>query len=129
ACLGGGLELALACDYRLATDHPKTRLGLPEVTLGIIPGWGGTQRLPRLIGLPQALGMILTGKSVDGIKAARIGLVDACVAREFLDDQLGLFLRDIRQPGSAAARCTKRYRHDWKHWLLVGNPLARAIIF
>ncbi|MHC4614516.1 MAG: enoyl-CoA hydratase-related protein [Planctomycetota bacterium] len=53
SCLGGGLELALACRYRLATDHPKTSLGLPEVNLGIIPGWGGTLRLPRLVGLPQ----------------------------------------------------------------------------
>lgn len=59
ACLGGGLELALACDYRLATEHPKTQLGLPEVQLGLLPGAGGCQRLPRLIGASAALGMIL----------------------------------------------------------------------
>lgn len=76
ACLGGGLELALACRHRVATDHPKTKLGLPEVKLGVIPGLGGTQRLPRLIGVPDALDLILTGKEVDAKKARRLGLVD-----------------------------------------------------
>jgi 3-hydroxyacyl-CoA dehydrogenase/enoyl-CoA hydratase/3-hydroxybutyryl-CoA epimerase len=76
ACLGGGLELALACRRRVATEHPKTRLGLPEVQLGLIPGLGGTQRLPRLIGVPDALDMILTGKQVDARKAKKLGLVD-----------------------------------------------------
>ena len=76
ACLGGGLELALACRYRLATEHPKTKLGLPEVQLGLIPGLGGTQRLPRLIGVPAALDLILTGRQVDARKARRLGLVD-----------------------------------------------------
>ena len=77
ACLGGGLELALCCDLRIATDHPKTRLGLPEVQLGLIPGMGGTQRLPRLIGVPDALELILTGKRLDARRARRVGLVDA----------------------------------------------------
>ena len=76
ACLGGGLELALCCDARVATDHPKTKLGQPEVQLGVIPGLGGTQRLPRLIGVPAALDLILTGKQVDARKAKRLGLVD-----------------------------------------------------
>ncbi|MEM7479996.1 MAG: 3-hydroxyacyl-CoA dehydrogenase NAD-binding domain-containing protein [Acidobacteriota bacterium] len=76
AALGGGLELALCCDRRVATEHPKTKLGLPEVQLGIIPGLGGTQRLPRLIGVPDALDLILTGKQVPAKKALRIGLVD-----------------------------------------------------
>src|ERR1051325_8249927 len=61
-CLGGGCELALACDYRVATDNPKTLIGLPETQLGIIPGWGGSQRLPRLIGLRAALDIICAGK-------------------------------------------------------------------
>ncbi|HEX4496423.1 MAG TPA: 3-hydroxyacyl-CoA dehydrogenase NAD-binding domain-containing protein [Thermoanaerobaculia bacterium] len=76
ACLGGGLELALACKRRVATEHPKTRLGLPEVQLGLLPGLGGTQRLPRLIGVPDALDLILTGKQLDARKARRLGLVD-----------------------------------------------------
>jgi 3-hydroxyacyl-CoA dehydrogenase/enoyl-CoA hydratase/3-hydroxybutyryl-CoA epimerase len=76
ACLGGGLELALACRYRVATEHRKTKLGLPEVQLGLIPGLGGTQRLPRLIGVPAALDLILTGKQLDARRASKIGLVD-----------------------------------------------------
>ena len=76
ACLGGGLELALACRFRVATEHPKTKMGFPEVQLGLLPGLGGTQRLPRLIGVPDALDLILTGKQVDARKAKRLGLVD-----------------------------------------------------
>ncbi len=76
ACLGGGLELTLACRFRIATEHPKTKLGVPEVQLGLIPGLGGTQRLPRLIGVPAALDLILTGRQVDARKAKRLGLVD-----------------------------------------------------
>jgi len=76
ACLGGGLELALACRLRVATQSDKTRLGLPEVQLGLIPGLGGTQRLPRLIGVPAALDLILAGKQVDAKKALRLGLAD-----------------------------------------------------
>ena len=76
AALGGGLELALSCHLRLATEHEKTKLGLPEVQLGLLPGLGGTQRLPRLIGVADALPLILTGKQVDAKKAKRLGLVD-----------------------------------------------------
>ena len=84
ACLGGGLEFALACRYRVATDNPKTQLGLPEVQLGLIPGAGGCQRLPRLIGARAALDMILTGKSERGTKALRLGLVDELVPKSIL---------------------------------------------
>lgn len=76
ACLGGGLEVALACHWRLATDSPKTSLALPEVMLGLLPGGGGTQRLPALIGLTAALDMLLTGKTIRAHKARRMGLVD-----------------------------------------------------
>ncbi|GAC1517387.1 MAG: fatty acid oxidation complex subunit alpha FadJ [Gemmatimonadaceae bacterium] len=79
ACLGGGLETVLACRYRIATDNPKTVLALPEVQLGLIPGAGGTQRLPRLVGLRTALDMILTGKNVRAKKALTLGLVDEVV--------------------------------------------------
>ncbi|HMC49979.1 MAG TPA: 3-hydroxyacyl-CoA dehydrogenase NAD-binding domain-containing protein, partial [Solirubrobacterales bacterium] len=76
AALGGGLELALACRHRVASEHRKTKLGLPEVQLGLIPGLGGTQRLPRLVGVPAALDLILTGKQLDAKRARRLGLVD-----------------------------------------------------
>ncbi len=79
AALGGGLELALCCGYRIATESKSTKIGLPEVNLGLIPGAGGTQRLPRLVGLTAALDLILTGKQLDGRRAKKIGLVDEVV--------------------------------------------------
>lgn len=79
ACLGGGLELAMACHVRMASTHPKTCFALPEVKLGILPGFGGTQRLPRLIGLPAALDMITTGKTVFPRQALRMGLIEGMV--------------------------------------------------
>ena len=78
-CLGGGLELALACDYRIAIDDEKTRFGLPEVLLGIHPGWGGTIRLPRLLGGPAALELILSGKTISSYQALKLGLIDQLV--------------------------------------------------
>ena len=75
-CLGGGLELSLACDLRIATTASHTKLGVPEVQLGLYPGLGGTQRLPRLIGVPDALDLILTGRQINAKKAKRLGLVD-----------------------------------------------------
>ncbi len=83
-CFGGGLELALACHYRVAEDGEKTKLGLPEVKLGIHPGWGGTVRLPKLIGAPQALDMILKSYNISGKAAAKMGVVDAAVPRRHL---------------------------------------------
>lgn len=76
AALGGGLEVALACDYRLVGNHPKCRLGLPETNLGLIPGWGGTQRLPRLIGLPAAAQMLATGQPIDAQQARDLNLAE-----------------------------------------------------
>ncbi|MFN9368496.1 MAG: 3-hydroxyacyl-CoA dehydrogenase NAD-binding domain-containing protein [Planctomycetia bacterium] len=78
-CLGGGLELALACDLRVATTSPHTSLGFPEVKLGLLPGWGGTVRLPRLIGPGPAIELIVAGEPIGGAAAERTGLVDACV--------------------------------------------------
>ncbi len=83
-CLGGGLELALACRYRLVADQPGTSLALPEVMLGIFPGWGGMLRLPRLIGAPAALDMMLTGRGADARRAAALGLADARVPPRLL---------------------------------------------
>src|SRR2546423_13591511 len=86
ACLGGGLETTLACAWRIATEHPKTVLGLPEVQLGLSPGTGGTQRLPRLIGLPAPLDMILRGRHVRPRKAMKMCLVDEAVHPAILRD-------------------------------------------
>jgi 3-hydroxyacyl-CoA dehydrogenase/enoyl-CoA hydratase/3-hydroxybutyryl-CoA epimerase len=84
ACLGGGLELALACHWRMASDDRKTQLGLPEVQLGLLPGAGGTQRLPRLVGIATALDLILSGKTVRAKKALKLGLVDEVVPAPIL---------------------------------------------
>jgi len=84
ACLGGGLELALACNSRICSLDDKTQLGLPEVQLGLLPGSGGTQRLPRLIGAPKALDMMLTGRSIRAKQALRMGLVDDAVPQSIL---------------------------------------------
>jgi 3-hydroxyacyl-CoA dehydrogenase/enoyl-CoA hydratase/3-hydroxybutyryl-CoA epimerase len=83
-CLGGGLELALACHYRMGSDEPNTRLGLPEVQLGILPGLGGTQRLPRLIGVLPALDLMMTGRQLTAKQALRLGILDRCVPRAIL---------------------------------------------
>jgi len=80
-CVGGGFELALACSYRVAIDVPKTAIGLPEVNLGIHPGWGGSIRLPRLVGGLKAMDLILSGRSVDAKTAYRLGIVDSCVPK------------------------------------------------
>ena len=99
ACLGGGLELALACQYRVAVLNSKTQLGLPEVNLGIIPGFGGTQRLPALVGLEESLKIILSGKAIDGEKAYKIGLVDEAIHEEFLEESLSSFVTEIIKNG------------------------------
>lgn len=78
-CMGGGLELALACRYRIVVDEPGTRLALPEVKLGIVPGWGGMLRLPALVGPAAAMDMMLTGRTVDARRAKKMGLADECV--------------------------------------------------
>jgi 3-hydroxyacyl-CoA dehydrogenase/enoyl-CoA hydratase/3-hydroxybutyryl-CoA epimerase len=83
-CVGGGLELVLACDYRIATDQPRTRIGLPEVKLGIHPGFGGSMRLNRLIGAIDAMSLMLTGRTVDARQARRLGIVDYAVAKRHL---------------------------------------------
>ena len=97
-CLGGGLELALACRYRIAVDEPATRMALPEVMLGIYPAWGGMLRLPRLVGPAAALDLMLTGKGVDARKAKRLGLADDCVPPRVMDSAARLTLLSGRAP-------------------------------
>src|SRR2546423_2656906 len=86
AALGGGCELAITCDYRIMSDSPRAQIGLPETKLGIFPAWGGTTKLPRLIGLASALDIILNGKTLDGKRAKKVGLVDEVVAPAILLD-------------------------------------------
>ena len=100
ACLGGGLEFSLACTYRIVTDNPKTQLGLPEVSLGIIPGFGGTQRLPKLIGLQQSLPLILTGKPVNGKKAVKIRLAQTLISQAFSDQDALSFAKQVLNSAS-----------------------------
>ena len=125
ACLGGGLEFALACAYRVATDHPKTQLGLPEVQLGLLPGAGGGQRLPRLIGARAALDIILAGKVERARKAFQLGIVDELVPPAIL--------RDITL--AAAKKLAGGWRPRRKRpggfvgWVLDGNPLGRMLVF
>ncbi len=104
ACMGGGLELSLCCDWRIASDHEKTKLGLPEVQLGIIPGLGGTQRLPRLVGVPAALDIILTGRQVSASRARKIGLVDDTCHPAILDRVAVAFLGRGKRRGGGAAK-------------------------
>jgi len=84
ACLGGGYEVCLACDYRIASPDKATKIGLPETQLGILPAWGGSTRLPRLIGLPRALDIVLAGKTVAAKQAFKYGMIDELAPREYL---------------------------------------------
>ena len=126
ACLGGGLEAALACAYRIGTDHPKTVLALPEVKLGLIPGAGGTQRLPRLIGLRAALDMILTGKNVRAKQAKRSGLLDEMVHPAILRR---VAVQRARELGNGQRKRTVHASGGGAPaFLLDGNPFGRRIV-
>lgn len=128
-CLGGGLELALACSFRVVSDGPRVRLGMPEVNLGIIPGFGGTQRLPRLLGLSRALPIILSGKPIDAKKALRIGLVDAIVSDTFFHDKVVAFSSGIVNTDTAQRIQSKRRRFRGLTWLLERTPIGRMMIY
>src|SRR5205085_788506 len=93
ACMGGGLELALAFDYRICSTHPKTDIGLPEVKVGLIPGWGGTQRLARLIGPALAAELICAGDTVNAERARQLRLVFDAVPPERLEEEALRLLR------------------------------------
>lgn len=123
ACMGGGLEFAMACDHRVAVDHPSTRLGLPEVKLGLLPAWGGTQRLPRQVGLSEALPMMLQGKTVTGREAYDLGLVQHLVTAYDADDEIDAFVHQRMK--QLPLRTPTR---SWKKWMLDGNPLGRNLV-
>ena len=104
-CLAGGLEIALACDLRIASENAT--FGLPEVTRGIIPGAGGTQRLPRLVGPERALDLIMTGRRIDAAEAERIGLVTRVVAPGELQEEALAVATTIAENGPLAVRAAK----------------------
>lgn len=118
AALGGGCELAISCDWRVMSDSPKASIGLPEVKLGIFPAWGGTSKMPRLIGLPAALDLILNGKTLPGRRAKAAGLVDEVVEPGILMQVARKFADKGKRKGKGR---TKFY--------IEGNPLARSVIF
>lgn len=118
-CLGGGMELALACHSRVCSDDDKTRLGLPEVQLGLLPGSGGTQRLPRLVGVANALDMILTGKQLRAKKAKKLGVVDEAVPQSIL--------LDIAEQQALKAKPSRK--HSFQDWAMGGNALGRSLVF
>ncbi len=125
ACLGGGFEFALACHYRVATDHPKTQIGLPEVQLGILPAAGGCQRLPRLVGLRAALDIILAGKTERAARAFRLGMIDELVPPPILTD---ITLAAARRM-AGGWRPKRKRPGGFLGFLLDGNPLGRRMVF
>ncbi len=119
-CMGGGLELALACRHRIVVDEPGTKLALPEVMLGIVPGWGGMLRLPALIGPAAAMDLMLTGKSVDAKKAKRLGLADDCVPARVMESAA----RIVALGGGTARKLPAQERA--MRWAMNG-PLRKVV--
>lgn len=97
-CMGGGTELALACRYRIAVDEPGTKFALPEVMLGIVPGWGGMLRLPQIVGPAAAMDMMLTGKNIDAKRARKMGLADACVPPRVMENAARMMVLSGQPP-------------------------------
>lgn len=125
-CMGGGTELALACDVRVASDSDKTRIGLPEVMLGIIPGWGGSVRLPRLVGAPAAMDMMLTGRALRAKQARSIGLVDKISpAATLIDTAATLALRGVQRP--LKQRALARASNSWLARRVLPNVLRKQV--
>ena len=116
-CLGGGLELALACRYRVAIDEPARASDCPRCMLGIVPGWGGIKRLPRLTGAPAALDLLLTGKTVDARRAKKLGIVDEACRVRIMENTARGVLRALPPPRTLALPLS-----------LTLNPLARRFI-
>jgi 3-hydroxyacyl-CoA dehydrogenase/enoyl-CoA hydratase/3-hydroxybutyryl-CoA epimerase len=126
-CLGGGLEIALACDSRVASEE-KAQIGLPEVMLGIFPGFGGTSRLPRLVGLAASLDLILSGRVLDARRAEKMGVIARAVPSAWLIEAAERRLAELAKRPRAKRRDAFRPR-GLGQWLLEGNPLGRALVF
>lgn len=133
ACLGGGLELALACDARIAADTPKTLLGLPEVMLGLLPAGGGTQRLPALIGIAAALDLMLTGRQLRASRAKKAGILDKVVAPEALIDAAVAHALELaagkRAKAGLWAGGVAGLQARVTGLALEDNPLGRRVLF
>ncbi len=124
-CLGGGLELALVCNYRLAVDSPRTVLGFPEVQLGLLPAAGGTQRLPALIGLTKALPMMLAARTLRAKQAKRAGLVDELIPPYGLKETGIKKALQLVKKGIPA----RKRKRSFMNFLLESNPVGRSIVF
>ncbi|MEQ8810633.1 MAG: 3-hydroxyacyl-CoA dehydrogenase NAD-binding domain-containing protein [Imperialibacter sp.] len=124
ACMGGGLEISLACAGRVASNHSSTIMALPEVKLGLLPGLGGTYRLPKLVGVQNALSMILTGRNVYAFPALKMGLVDELVYQPKLLDAAVKFARKL-----ATGQYRRKSKMPLASKVLESNPLTRGIIF
>lgn len=127
ACMGGGCEFIMSCDYRIATEAPETKIGLPEVQLGIIPGFGGCVRMPRIIGLQAALDIILAGKAVNGKKAQKSGLVDRVVHPAILKEEALKWARKVINEGGKKRR--KRFEAKGLVNKFLESALGRPIVF
>ncbi len=128
ACLGGGYELALSCDFIVTSFSDHVKIGLPEVKLGILPGFGGSIRLPRRVGLLRALPLILSGSIVDGRDAFRKGMVDAVVADQLLKEESVKLARRAVEKGVAGARKQKE-KFIPMNWFLEKTPWGRKLVF
>jgi 3-hydroxyacyl-CoA dehydrogenase/enoyl-CoA hydratase/3-hydroxybutyryl-CoA epimerase len=122
-CVGGGTELSLASSWIVVSDRPDLKIGLPEVQLGIVPGWGGCTRLPRRVGLVPALDLILTGKTIPGKRALAIGLADALLPDAGFHERAHEFARQ-----KSSGPRPKRARSGLRHALVDGNPVGRAVV-
>lgn len=125
-CLGGGTEFALACDWRVMSDATSARIGFPEVLLGIFPAWGGCVRLPRLVGVANALDLILTGKQIDAKRAKRIGLVDEAVPAAIFDEYSRRFVHSKIGAGKREPHPTRLSPGERA---LEATPFGRRILF
>lgn len=129
--LGGGCEIALACDIRIASENAK--LGLPELNLAIIPGGGGTQRLTRIVGKGRALDLILTGKILTAVQAESMGLVSKVVPSDVLIEECKIYAESIVHKGPLAIRLLKKVVHDGADadldTALLLEKLAQAVLF
>lgn len=125
-CLGGGTELALACDSRIASEEPRTSIGLPEVMLGIFPGFGGSQRLPRLVGLAAALDLILTGRSLDARRAERVGLIAKAVPAAWLIERAHERIEQLAKRPAGRRRDAYRPK-GLAAWFIDRTPMGRAM--